>query len=188
MKTDDSHTLATPQDNEFTFNMVGISGLRFEISGHSITKGQEGTWGGITGYSCDGQQCTMTVRAGRKASKEVAGWFKSAIGGGSATGCGSFDKLPGELNFAFKGDLSFSHKGRTYSGRDVVLAQGYNARSRNNWWIGGPNMSQLIEWPTPHLGIVSQTFTCDGIIPAKVFFLTVLEQISSLDMGLVDLI
>lgn len=185
MNADDLSAKETPRDNEFTFKMAGISKLAFDMKEHSITEGQP--WKGITGYGCNQERCTLTVKAGRKASKEVADWFKKNIGGGSAMGCGSFDKLPQQLNFAFKGTLSFSHQGVVYSGQDVVLAQGHNARSRNNWWVGGANMSQLINWPIPHIGIASQTFTHSGVVPAKVFFSTMLEQISSVDMGFVGL-
>lgn len=186
---EDAGALAIPRENEFTFNMVGLSKMSFIVTDHCITAGQAGTWGGITKIVCGDKGCTLTVKAGRKGSSDVAVWFKAAIKPGSAIGCGTFDTLPEKLNFALTGTLSFDHKDRHYVGEKIVLAQGHNARSRNNWWIGGPNMSQITNIPIVHLGAAAQTFHYTNIIsiPAKVTFVTFLEQISSMNLGVVDL-
>jgi hypothetical protein len=176
----------TLQKNEFTFKMVGLSDFKFEIHEHYITPKQP--FNGITKTQCNQEGCTITVVAGRSQSKEVANWFKLKIGQGSAIGCASFDRLPDKLNFAFIGTMSFSHKGRTYTGHDIVLAQGHNARSRNNWWIGGSNMSTITNVPVPHLAAIAQNFTYAGFLIAKVDFVTLLEQVSHLDMGLIDIL
>jgi 1-phosphatidylinositol phosphodiesterase len=186
---DDVGPLAVARPNEFTFNMVGLSNMKFDITDHSITANQAGTWHGITKIDCGDKGCTLTVKAGRKASKDVAEWFKAQIKPGSAIGCASYDTLPGELNFAFTGTMSFDHKGRHYVGEKIVLAQGHSGRSRNNWWIGGPNLSQITNVPIVHLAAAAQTFYYTNIIslPAKVTFVTFLEQVSSMNMGVIDL-
>lgn len=81
---------------------------------------------------------------GRKGSSKVANWFASRISSSQNT----FDKNPGDLNFAFLGDLTLTlnlkQPDPTGSYRqtvvfdDIVLAQGHSG-STNNWWFGGKN-------------------------------------------------
>ena len=184
--SDEIGELAKEHPNDFTFKMLGITDAKFEITSHKITKDQP--WSGLSEITCNDKGCKLIIKAGRQKSKEVANWFKDEVRGGAAIGCGSYDVLPGELNFACKGTFSFKHRNQWYSGQDLVLAQGRNARSRNNWWVGGPNMSQLVSLPIPHTAAAAQTFTVDAFPwMSKVFFSTILEQINDVDMGLIDL-
>ena len=180
---------ATIPTNEFTLVMPGLSKLNFEIHSYSITSGQP--WKGIFKIECNDEGCTMFVEAGRKGSEETARWFKEAIAvsssqPGSAIGTDSFDALPDKLNFAFKGTMSFHHQEKTYTGNDIVIAQGHNARSRNNWWIGGPNMSIIAAVPGFMAGIAQNFKPKPGIIPvAKVTFMTSIGNVSSMQVGVI---
>lgn len=175
--------MATIRDNDFTLKMTGMSDMEFDISGHSITSGQP--WEGISKISCNSSgDCTMTVRAGRKGSKNVAQWFKDNVDGGSALGCSTIDQMPSELNFAFIGTMTFSHGGKTYTGTDIVIAQGHGG-GRNNWWIGGKEMAGLT---IPVLGGgIGQTFTQNHLPLSKVGFVALFGQISNMSMALVAL-
>ena len=93
--------------------------------------------------------------------------------------------MPEELNFAFKGNMSFTFNGKTYSGENVVLAQGSNKHG-SNWWIGGPDMS-------PHLPLQGAFATVEQIFKinsessgAKVTFSTS-SKMYSVQMGVADL-
>ena len=176
--------------NKFKLVMPRLSKLNFEIHSYSITSGQP--WKGISKIECNDEGCTMFVEAGRKGSKATAQWFKEAIAvsssqPGSAIGTDSFDALPDKLNFAFKGTMSFHHQGKTYTGNNIVIAQGHNSRSRNNWWIGGPNMSIITRLPILVTAGIAQNFKPKpGIIPiAKVTFMATFRNISSMQVGVV---
>lgn len=172
-------------NNDFHLKMTGLSNFKFKITEHDVTEGQP--WEGISGIQCEGDGCTITVRAGRKKSGVTADWFKEMIGNGSAMGCDTYDKLPGGLNFAFRGTMSFDHGGKSYIGKDIVIAQGSNARSRNNWWIGGENISEIIQVPAALLGVVSQTFDQGKMLKAKVIFTTSIGDHSTMSMGIIGL-
>ncbi len=177
--------MATIRDNEFSFLMTGLSNFKFEIQDYCITDGQP--WEGIDKIECGDTQCTINVRAGRKGSDKVSNWFKDKIKGGSAIGCDTYDSLPGSLNFAFIGKMSFTHGGKKYSGENIVIAQGHNARSRNNWWIGGKEMAEITKIEVVQVAAIAQTFKQDKILPCKVFFATSIGHVSSMNMGLVGL-
>lgn len=175
---------ATLRTNEFTFVMPGLSNLNFEIESYFITQGQP--WQGISQIECNSEGCTMYVMAGRKSSSETASWFAEAIQPGSAIGCSTIDAMPKELNFAFKGTMSFNFQDKLYTGNDVVIAQGHN--TRNNWWIGGPNMSRFTAMP----GIAAaagQNFKISTKVPqkAKVTFMASFDSVHSMQMGVVAL-
>lgn len=176
--------MATSHDNQFTLSMTGMSNLQFQISGHSITSGQP--WSGITSITCNGDgSCTMNVEAGRKASAEVAAWFQAQVGNGSAIGTNTIDKMPTDLNFAFVGQMTFSHGGNTYTsakGGSIVIAQG-SGGGRNNWWLGGPGLSGVSVSGLG--GAIGQNFN-HGIIPSKVFFVVTPGEVSSMNMGLLS--
>ena len=176
---------ATIRSNEFTLQMSGLSNLKFELTGHSITSGQP--WEGISKIECNSSGCTMTVMAGRKDSGATASWFADAIKPGSAIGCTTIDTMPEELNFAFKGNMSFDHGGKTYTGNDIVIAQGSTDSFRNNWWIGGSNMSVIAATP-PFASAEAQTFKVKAIIPiAKVTFAATITDVSTVHVGVIAL-
>ena len=131
----------------------------------------------------------MTVMAGRKGSKETAEWFADAIKPGSAIGCSTIDPMPKKLNFAFKGNMSFSQGGQTYSGKDIVIAQGHTGDDHNNWWIGGPNMAVMASIP-PFASSEAQTFNYkDKGLPlsAKVTFSATMTDVYTVHVGIISL-
>lgn len=115
--------------------------LGFIEEEHSI--GKESDWGDNVTMSPDepSKKFTLTIKANRHGSDEVADYFKDVIGGTPhCTADYSCDMLPDKLNFAIKGKLEINnYNGKNYYG-NVVIAQGHNASSRNNWWIGGKEM------------------------------------------------
>ncbi|MBQ4838552.1 MULTISPECIES: hypothetical protein [Pseudoalteromonas] len=119
-------------DNEFTFNLEGLSSISFVVKEHKVTEGQP-----YDGVTCDGR--TITVKAGRHNSSEVAVWFNERINiGGIAKTYSSHS--PSSLNFAVTGTLVFNMKnGVTYTFDDFVLGQGHYS-GNNNWWIGSKYM------------------------------------------------
>jgi hypothetical protein len=92
---------------------------------------------------------SINFSVGRKGSKAVADWFSAEVGGNNNT----FGKNPGELNFAFAGNLNLSIEGdglnpdQPVSFSDIFLAQGHSASS-NNWWFGGYLCTKVIEQDT----------------------------------------
>lgn len=130
--------MATIHDNEFMFNMDGLTEVRFSVRDHRLTDGQpyEGVFT-INGYS------RIVVKAGRKGSKAVAEWFNQQNGNASIARSLS-DNFPSELNFAVKGVLTLTVGGHQYVSPEMCIAQGH-VMSNNNWWIGSPHM-KAIKW------------------------------------------
>ena len=177
---------STLRENKFQLKMSGIHHLKFEVIDHFITSGQP--WEGISKIVCDidGSGCIMYVMAGRVGSKETASWFADAIRPGSAIGCETNDAMPEKLNFAFIGKMSFDHDGHTYTGDDIVIAQGHNG-FRNNWWIGGPHMTVLVALP-PFIAAAGQNFKVKAIPPiAKIAFMASGIDVSKVHMKLIEL-
>ena len=145
---DDAYTSATLRTNTFTLKMSGMSNLKFDVHGYSYTSGQP--WEGISSITCSSGSCVLTVKAGRHGSTRVANWFKAVVDDGSAIACDSDADWPNELNFGFRGTMSFDYRGNTYVGKEIAIAQGHHT-ARNNWWIGGPKMSSE-KVPTQILG------------------------------------
>lgn len=173
-------------DNDFRLNMVGMTNFSFTSSpsDYHVTTGQR--WGGITSRS-DKKGAVITVKAGRDSDgtpgAATADWFINAIGQGSAIGCQTTSKLPGGLNFAFKGTMTFDHGGRSYQGKDIVIAQGHTAGLRNNWWLGGPRAMPLIDLPIGILSVLYQSF---GALK-DVSFMVAAGDVSSMSMGIVSI-
>ena len=176
---------ATIRTNEFTLQMSGLSNLKFEDSDHSITSGQP--WHGISKIKCNDSGCTMYVNAGRKNSAAPADWFARAVEPGSAIGCTTTDTMPKKLNFAFKGNMSFDHRGQTFTGEDIVIGQGSTDSFRNNWWIGGQNMSVIASAP-PFASSEAQTFNVNAFpFKAKVTFSATIADVSTVHVGVITL-
>jgi len=176
--------MATIRDNEFDLSMTGMSEMTFTIKDHNIHSGQP--WKGISKIDSDSSgTCKIHVMAGRKGSEGTAKWFKEKVAGGSAAGCSTTDLMPKELNFAFIGDMTFKHGGKTYTGTDIVIGQGHFG-AQNNWWVGGKNMSGIT---VPVLGgVIAQNFTIAGaLVPiCKTFFAASVPD-HRMDMGIVEL-
>lgn len=132
-------------DNDVILRFAGFSlcdGSTFTIKSCCVTKGQDPDGcvnaGKVVTINKDGK---MTLRVGRKGSKEVAEWWKANI----PAGCTTFNKDPGELNFAVIGNLRLNLKtsdGKefTMEAEDAAFAQGKSGVN-NNWWFGGRNMA-----------------------------------------------
>lgn len=181
--------MSKEHDNKFTLKMVGLSDFKFTVGDtknvdYNITKGQP--WSGVTTITKD-DSAIITVKAGRKKSSDVAKWFKEATGNGSAIGCQTIDKLPSKLNFACKGTMSFTHGGKSYSGVDIIIAQGSTAALRNNWWIGGPNMTTINDFPAGILSIIGQNFNQGNLLKAKVTFTVFAGDVSSMSMNIISI-
>ena len=162
---------ATLRTNKFTLQMSGLSNLKFEESGYSITSGQP--WQGISNIGYNDSGCTMYVMAGRKRSTAPANWFTRNVEPGSYIGRAT---LPKELNFAFKGNMSFDNHGQTFTGEDIVITQGHD-----KWWIGGPTMELL-----PSDSSAAQTFKTNvSPYKAKVTFKAVAS--STVQLGVITL-
>ncbi len=181
--------MSKEHDNNFELKMVGLSNFKFTVGNtkntdYSITDGQP--WGGVSTTS-NNDNATITVKAGRKKSTDVAIWFKDTIENGSAIGCQTIDKLPTKLNFACKGTMSFSHGGSSYIGENIIIAQGSTAGSRNNWWIGGPNMTTINDFPAGILSIIGQNFSQGKLLKAKITFTVFVGNVSSMSMNIISI-
>ena len=69
---------------------------------------------------------------GREGSTNVANWWKNRV----SSDQNNYNKEPGELNFAMKGDLTLLIGSDVYVFSDFFIAQGHTS-IYNNWWIGG---------------------------------------------------
>jgi 1-phosphatidylinositol phosphodiesterase len=137
--------MATIRDNEFILDLSNIyptvTNVIFSIKEHRLTDGQP--WEGINRISISKGRCYLNVRAGRKGKGYVADWFKSKVSGGKAIVCSSGAKLPGDLNFAFLGDLTLTFlEQQSLTIPNLVIAQGHTDTT-NNWWLGSSAMTPL---------------------------------------------
>lgn len=89
----------------------------------------------------------LRIKAGRKGSKEVAEWYKNQVGIDHSVTTDNYDNMPDKLNFAVKGTMKITStvlgNEVIFECSDLVIAQGHNARSRNNWWIGHKQMNSI---------------------------------------------
>ena len=93
----------------------------------------------------DGNVFTISLEAGRQDTQPIAQTFNT-LSGGKNNEYAPFkevDDSPSELNFMFGLELQFAFEGGTGSA-SVYLAQGH-VLGVNNWWIGGPNISNFGE-------------------------------------------
>ncbi len=157
--------------NRLVFKMNDASALNFYITGYCTAEGTEQNWKGITNYETTEYHCDLFVEAARKPSQKVASWFNAIVGEGGMIACSSFNSKPAKLNFAFTGNLSFTHNGRIYEGQEIVLGQGFDDEQRPNWWIGGENMTRLESIPILHSGGISQHFGYDVLLMVNVNFI-----------------
>lgn len=174
MKTENVEPLgATQRTNEVKFYISGVSDFKFDVTDYKVSDGQPAEKNVTSELSSDKTYWNLTINAGRHGTSEVAKWFEDHISNGSASGaaigCDTFDKMPEKLNFAYMGDISFKIDNKKYIGKDIVIAQGHNARSRNNWWIGGRNMQNLIHI-TSDIGALGQVFKADTLHYSEMVF------------------
>jgi len=132
--------------NEFYFSVPNLEqGFHFDLKQYEVTQGQP--WGGVTtGIDTLKHFAKIFVMAGRKGSYDTGYWFRAQVGGGAALGAGAPKaRLPEDLNFGIRGDLTIKAGGTPIFCKDVVLGQGHQFGGFNNWWVGGPNMRLEVE-------------------------------------------
>jgi len=166
--------MSTIHDNEVQLNLTGIKIKDFKVTDYSITSGQP--YEGVTIKDND----KIVVKAGRHGSTEVAEWFKKKADTGVVIACDTMESYPSKLNFAIFGNLTFEASGKTWSVKNLLFAQGHNARSRNNWWTGGPSMTGGSV--NPLIGAIVAAATVDGLPTGKVGFIAPPLSVSHFDL------
>ncbi|MBA8816818.1 hypothetical protein FHX48_001911 [Microbacterium halimionae] len=143
-------TITTPTSWEFTCDDYCATS-----DNSSITSGQ--VWGGVhttdtyeseawkialNGYPLNNM--TLNATAGRDNSAAVASWFDDQVTpSGAMIGAGTgASTTPGDLNFAYCGDLSPQGGSLPASDIPICFGQGHNVGA-NNWWIGGADWQEL---------------------------------------------
>ena len=145
-------------DNKLNFSIGEEYGLDFVEIEHSSKNSSDYDSTSMSGH-------TLTVKANRHGFGPVADDFKTYIGGeGHCTACMSHDEFPGDLNFAVNGTFTITTpEGKKYS-NTVAVAQGHNAGSHNNWWIGSKQMyGKAVSTPVA-IGIFHR---CDAVDDAE---------------------
>lgn len=168
------------KNNEVVFEMPGISIMNFELKDYDAgTSHFEGV-----SLRAEKGKYTIIVAADRHGQSEVAKSFKerAITTQGGVIACDSDDMYPDKLNFWIKGTLSFDVGGKYYIGKDVVLAQGYNARLRNNWWIGGPRVKVITRIKPSITSVAHQTYS-SGLLPAIVIYTISIGSINTIGLG-----
>jgi len=171
----------TERDNYVRLCLTGIKIVSFEEEDHCVSSGQP--YDGVSVSSDD----TIEIKAGRHGTSEVAAWFKNQSSGGVVIGCDTDDQYPSKLNFAVFGTLTFEFNGKTHVVKKMLLAQGHNARDRNNWWTGGPQMQGGTM--NPWIGAaIATAYNKNGNIPfAKVAFMADVSDTSKFNLGVIGL-
>ncbi len=117
-----------------------LKGGSFTLENYSVSD-REDPLGNISiglarPFGIDGK---MTFRVGRKATKEVANWFRERVPASNTT----FNDNPDKLNFAFLGTLKIVATGgvlnegeHTFTFSDIIIAQGCS-KSSTKLWFGG---------------------------------------------------
>ncbi len=171
--------MAKEHDNYLQLSLTGIKIKSFDVTEYSISDGQP--YDGVTVSGDD----KLNVKAGRHGSDKVAKWFKQIADTGVVAACDTDDSYPNKLNFAIYGTLTFESAEKTWVVKNVLFAQGHNARSRNNWWVGGPKMEGGSV--KPFVGAVVSSASVDGLPLAKVGFIAPPACVSHFDLVTVAL-
>jgi len=170
--TESPNTLMTYHDNAVKLKIqtagYTLMGGSYKTSDQSITHGQDPAGKNRPGqtYDVSGSEGRTDFIVGRKGSSQVAVWFSDKIGASHNT----FGHDPGELNFAFLGELTLMIEGPdlnpdypvTFQG--IALAQGHSGAT-NNWWFGGRHcagfygaITNKVECYTPNYPSMKFTF------------------------------
>ncbi len=139
----------------------------FENQCHNEKKNDCQPWGGVTSDSQVWHKAPVPgvfetlVMSGRKASTDVANWFKdrTVTAGGSMMGTSVGDgSQPKQLNFAYCGQLHPGSQDAATSGIGLCMGQGHKADGENNWWFGGKDFTvktvdftAILTWIKPYL-------------------------------------
>lgn len=144
--------MASKKDNIVRIEVSEVTEMKFECTKYSVSKGQQLDDKNIeVSLSEDKLTWEINIKAGRHGTEEVAKWFKEQISSqkeqsGAVIACDSYDEMPVSLNFAVEGTMTMKFRdGKTVEIPDMVIAQGHNARSRNNWWLGGKNFQNVFD-------------------------------------------
>lgn len=126
----------TMHDNELDLILPdgwSISGLTIGDNGKDWRISKTQPWGGVS-YSGN----TITVKAGRHKTSEVADWFNDGLKAENMIPSSvTTDGTPGSLNFAIKAQLVLTNNTVTLTIDNFRFGQGSTPGSRNNWWMGG---------------------------------------------------
>ncbi|CUV65808.1 hypothetical protein BN3087_450038 [Sulfurovum sp. enrichment culture clone C5] len=166
--------MATEHDNYLQLSLTGIKIKSFDVIDYSISDGQP--YGGVTVSGDD----KLNIKAGRHGSEKVAKWFKQIADTGVVAACDTFDSYPDKLNFAIYGTLTFKSAKKIWVVKNVLFAQGHSARSRNNWWVGGPKMKGGSV--KPFIGAIVSSASIDGLPLAEVGFIAPPGCVSHFDL------
>jgi hypothetical protein len=142
--------MSTPSENVVTIKDESgtVTGMTYVNGSAVVTKDQQSE--PPPGISQSGRVFTITFRADRQNSADVADKFTTSSGGSAYqwTGRGGAG-TPNELNFYFSVEITFS-TAQGEGSTKVNLGQGHHPNT-NNWWIGGsaitssvPNLSLLV--------------------------------------------
>ena len=134
----------TIHDNEVLFYTGKDIQMEFELTNQVSTDGQEfdkKTLFTLEAIDEEKSIWKLTIKAGRKGSSDVATKFGKEVSRHQviATDCTDNAHMPDELNFYIEGKLTLTNQDGTFEA-DVLIGQGHNARSRNNWWFGSKTM------------------------------------------------
>lgn len=124
--------MAGIHNNKLVIEFLQLTLLDIREIGNKITDGEE--YQG-TEYSVDNHTCTITVKAGRSGSKEVADYF-NIIPEDRCLVTSSNASHPDKLNFAVEIIMRFVDCNDTIFSITLKIAQGHTT-THNNWWIGG---------------------------------------------------
>lgn len=123
------------KNNEASFNITDVAGCQMFVSDKQPAESAIDILTNDAGF---------IVHAGRHKQKKVSDWFLKGLTNKAGMGYDVFglkthnDMVPQELNFAFKGDISFQilYEGQVLNPTcvDMRIAQGSNGN--NNWWVG----------------------------------------------------
>lgn len=148
--------MSTKRSNEVKFYIDEDFTMEFTQEGEIvITKDQPHDDSATSKWEFDEKEgknlCTITINAGRKGSSEVAESFAREVEKYQAIATDNYQAggMPDSLNFYVKGKMTITKKESDDKGgilstkqyyADVILAQGHNARDRNNWWFASKSM------------------------------------------------
>ncbi|MBO7567046.1 MAG: hypothetical protein J6T60_08115 [Bacteroidales bacterium] len=146
-------------NNELVLKCDAATSMSFvEENGHCITDEQPYS-GTSSEFDSEKHKLTITVKAGRKASKSVATWFDQQVDNKDSCMIATQDHgdTPDDLNFAVSGTLTFTADDETYS-VSLVIAQGCT-KIHNNWWLASNQM--IVLKPDPNLVDERGFLVCD---------------------------
>lgn len=128
-------------DNELIIDLCKFSIKEIREIEHKITNGQD--YGGVY-YRVDDRTCTITVKAGRKGSEDVASYFNNLIPVHRCIATKSSALHPQKLNFAVQLRFILVDNNNIEFSISLIIAQGHNSNQKNNWWIGGDEFYETL--------------------------------------------